>query len=161
MRKILATALATAALAAVAPSQASEPIRTVTGTILAPTVRDSESLVFAPPPGPVAKHARCVYLATKDATGNGDDSNGLVGWHVSIDPETEGNGEHAYTLDSDAGNISVYFYDGLGFCEGNASSTGEGNTDGGESGAIPLGTTDAIIVVEDAPNVTFSLKLFG
>jgi hypothetical protein len=156
MRKILASALMAGTLLTV--GTASADARTVEGSILVPSVRDSESLVFAPPPGPVAKHARCAYLVAKDATGNGNDANGLVGWHIDLS-EAEGDGAHTFTLTSDAGNIAVYFYEDLGTCDGNAGSTGQEVTDGDEAGTIPFFSSHAIVVVEDAADVNFAFTV--
>jgi hypothetical protein len=160
MRRFAAAALVAASAFTMLPSQAAEGDRTVEGNILVPTTRDSESLYFAPPPGPIAKHARCTYLLAKEATGDGNTSNGLVGWHVDM-PEAF-DGGWTFTLEASAGNVGIYFYEDLATCEGNAASSGE-STDsaGNEAGEIPIFTSHAIIVVEDAADVDFTLKMFA
>lgn len=157
IRKTLAAAAAAASLLTLAPGQA-EGARTVEGSILVPTTRDANSIYFAPPPGPIAKHARCVYLAARDATGDGNSSNGLVGYHIDLS-EAEGDGNHTYTLTSSAGDIGIYFYEDLGVCEGNAASTGEGTAVGNEAGTVPFYSQHAIIVVEEAADIDFTFTI--
>lgn len=167
MRKFIAAALAAGCLASAGISHA-DP-REVTGTILLPTVRITqipsvEVPVVGNPSasnGVYFRQARCAYVLAETATGNGNDGNGVAGYVVELSEE-EGDGNHTFTATSSAGNVSVGFYEDLGTCENQPPSTpspepgGVFDTEGGEEGAIPFYAAYAIVVVEDANQVSFT-----
>lgn len=159
MRKILATALAAGSMFAMSGAQAGDS--SVSGTILAPTVRISgvPDTTLTSVNGVYFRQARCAYVL------GGADTNGLVGWVVAFDETVEGDGTHSFTATSDAGNISVGFYEDLGTCENQPPSTpspepgGTFDTAGDEAGAIPFYAKYAIIVVEDATEANFTFSI--
>lgn len=154
MKRIITAALCASAVLTLGQASAADPVRSVEGTILVPTVQHEEV-----GPAPVSRQARCAYTLARDTTGNGADSNGLVGWVVELSEE-EANGEHTFALESDAGDPAVIFYSNLATCDSNATTTGDANTEGGEAGDIPFGTTHAIVVVEDEADIAFKFDIF-
>jgi hypothetical protein len=163
MRKFLVSALAVGSLFAMGSAHAEG--RTVEGSILAPTFRiagvpDTPATAVN---GVYFRQARCAYVLAESATGNGADSNGLVGWVVEL-TEEEGDGAHTFAAAS-AANISVGFYEDLGTCENQPPSTpspdpgGTFDNPGNESGLIPFFASHAIIVVEDATQVDFTFTI--
>jgi hypothetical protein len=166
MRRFLAAALAAGSMLAMSGAQAGDS--SVSGTILAPTFRITqipsvEVPVYGDPSasnGVYFRQARCAYVL------GGADTNGLLGWVVAFDETVEGDGTHTFTATSDAGNISVGFYEDLGTCENLPASTPSpepGGTfiasPGDEAGAIPFYAKYAIIVVEDATQANFTFSI--
>ena len=177
LKKLLILAVLIAAVAAVMPAHA----ETVTATITAPTAAtglepdDSEATTCSGldatcEKSVLARHARCLYLANKDAAQSATE--GKVGFVFSVTP---GN---AYTLKPAAGSsgdFDITFYIDMGTCEG---ATPRGNQTGGkdpkpaagdqnyddysdhhfgnESGTVPAGSTKAIVTLFGGANAKFT-----
>lgn len=147
MRKMAITALLFALAVGFMPARADHAARTVSGSILVPTVT-------VPSVGIFSRQARCAYLLA------GEDSNGLVGWVVELDAD-EGDGDHTFTASAAGADIAVVFYESLGTCDNAPGpvTTGDSLNPGDEAGVIPFGTTSAIVVVEGAANAAFEFAI--
>lgn len=150
MKKLLAVALLGALVFALVPAEATHNPRSVSGTVLAPTVT-------VPAVGTFSRQARCAYLLAGAA------ANGLVGWVDTLDA-AEGDGLHTFTLGGTGADWAVVFYEDLGTCDG-VTGGGPLVTDdffnpGDEAGTIPEFSAFAIIVFEGTtPNSSFTFSI--
>lgn len=172
MKKFMLAITVVAVATSLAPANAAEPSRTVTGPILAPTFRITQIPSVALPVvgnpstsnGVYFRQARCAYVIAREG-GDGNVGNGVFGYVVELDP-SEGTGQHSFDVSTSAGNVSLQFYEDLGTCENQPAATtsaepgGLFDTEGGEEGDIPFFARYAILVVEDANQVDFTFNVY-
>lgn len=163
MKKLVSLLTCAAALASFGTAGA-QGGRTENGEILLRTIRitqlpDQAVPVLGNPNGSNGvyfRQARCAYVIGQTA-GDAGLLNGVFGYVVAL-TEDEADGAHTFTATSSAGNISVSYYEDLGTCENQPASVtsfeGLYDTPGAEEGQIPEFATHAILVVEDADQVT-------